>query len=90
MKEEIGSTTAALPSVRLSYKRISTTIQSDKYLEIKQAGYSFSELIVAGLQHRKGMPLLLERINQLEKCNRLMQDKILLMSDRLNRSEVKK
>lgn len=90
MEKTTETSTLEQPKGRLSYKRITTSIPSDKYLEIKQLGFSFSDLVLAGLQHRKGMPLMLERINKLEKANVILQQRVLILSDEIFRKKAKK
>jgi len=67
---------------------ISTTIPISLYKEIKENSWHFNELIISGVQQRKGMPQLTDRLGELEEGNQRLQRKLTQLS--LALSEVNK
>jgi len=67
---------------------ISTTIPFSVYKEIKEQRWHFNELIISGVQTRKGMPNLNGRMQELEDGNQRLQRKLTSLS--LALSEVNK
>lgn len=52
---------------------ISTTLSQESIDQIKKARWHYNELIVLGMEAKRNMPHLLERINALERGNEKLQ-----------------
>ncbi len=55
---------------------ITTTLPVEIIKEIKERMLHYNELIIIGLQAKKGMPNLLERVRELETGNIKLQKKL--------------
>jgi len=55
---------------------ISAMIPCNIWAECRANGWKYKELIVLGVQAKKGMPIILNRINELEEGNRKLQGKV--------------
>lgn len=64
-------------------RKISTTLEESVYQECKTRRMPWNELIIRGLQHTKGFPALIERLNSQEKALDKLNRIIVRQSDRI-------
>lgn len=69
--------------------RITMDILANDYLEIREKGWKYKEIMYLGLQAKKNMPVILTRMEELEKGNEKLQQTLSRYWRQMHLKEVK-